>query len=758
MLDGLGRVMWRWVWIGLIAACLSTIGSALPVGRATGSSLETVQPSQVLAWVHFSDSNQLTWLANSVDIWEVDHARQQALVYLTANQAQALRQAGFTLAIDLKRTQAIKPPSANSPDQIAGITNFPCYRTVEETYQSIQSMVDHYPALAQSVVFGQSWDKVNHAGAGGSDLIVLKLTNRSKPGPKPVLLVIAAIHAREYTTAELATRFAETLLQAYGTDPTVTWLLDDTEIDVIPQANPDGRKIAEGGVEWRKNRDNLNFCGTGWFGVDLNRNFDSKWGGASRNPCDEDFQGPSSASEPETQALQAYIAGLFPARRGPNDSDPAPSDYAGLFISLHSFGKNVLFPWGWTALPSPNQSQLNLLGQKFGFFNHYTVCQSNTCLYPTTGTTDEWAYASLGVPGYTFELGTSFFESCDQFEQLVLPDNMEALMYAAKTARLPYQLPAGPDTLTPAVDSLDGVTLNAVADDTRFAGAVSGQHTPIAIQASRYSIDTPAWTGGSSGLMAPVDGAFDQPVEPVAARIDLTGLDAGRHTVYIDSQDTAGQWGVAGATFLDAEYSLRAPSDNPQFCMASENLLGLQSSAARNFITPISLSLSGLPQGMVASFSLNPVDPGLSIGLDLTADGTTLPGVYPVTILGESGAVKRSVTLQVGVAQSLPGSIALVAPADGAALLLRRPEFKWQSVTSPATYELQIALDVDFKQIVLDRTGLTGAAFVAPNDLSTGKRFYWRVRVANPCGVGPFSPPASVTVDDLFWLPFLAQK
>ena len=54
----------------------------------------------------------------------------------------------------------------------------------------------------------------------------------------------SAIHAREYTTAELTTRFAEHLVNNYNVDADITWLLDHFELHLVPQANPDGRKIA----------------------------------------------------------------------------------------------------------------------------------------------------------------------------------------------------------------------------------------------------------------------------------------------------------------------------------------------------------------------------------------------------------------------------------------------------------------------------------------------------------------------------------
>jgi hypothetical protein len=178
----------------------------------------------------------------------------------------------------------------------------------------------------------------------------------------------------------------------------------------------------------------------------LNRNSSSKWGGvgASSNSCSE-IIGPSAASEPETQTIQNYVASIFPDQRGPGDNDPAPNDAMGVFMTLHSYAEEVLFPWGWTTTPPPNNTALETLGRKFGYFNHYKVCQSgeNGCIYQTSGTTDDWAYGELGVAAYTFEVGTDFFESCSYFESTLLPDNMPALLYAFKAARQPYLDPPG---------------------------------------------------------------------------------------------------------------------------------------------------------------------------------------------------------------------------------------------------------------------------------------------------------------------------
>ena len=369
---------------------------------------------------------------------------------------------------------------------------------------------------------------------------------------------MAAIHAREYTTAELATRFAEELINKYNVDPDVTWLLDYYEIDIVPQVNPDGRKKAETGLLWRKNTDNNDGCNnsSSW-GTDLNRNSSFKWnmGGSSSNACNETYMGPSAASEPETQAIESYARLIFPDQRGPADSDPAPATAEGVFISLHSYSELVLFPWGYTTTPAPNSAALQTLGRKFGYFNGYQVCNGPTCLYGTSGTTDDYTYGALGVASYTFEVGRNFFESCSFFTSNILPKNMPALYYALKSARRPYQSPGGPDITSVSV-SASGVgqgtpvTLSAAANDTRFASNGWGTEPTQAIAAARYTIDQPSWKGAAATAMSAADGTFNSGIENLTGTIDTASLSVGRHIVFVEAQDAAGNWGAPTAVFL----------------------------------------------------------------------------------------------------------------------------------------------------------------------------------------------------------------
>lgn len=252
------------------------------------------------------------------------------------------------------------------------------------------------------------------------------------------------------------------------------------------------------------------------------------------------------------------MSSIFADQRGPLDTDAAPATTTGLMISLHSYSPLVLYPWGWSANAAPNLAQLRTLGRKFGFHNNYPVCQAPLCLYAASGTSDDWAYGTLGIAGYTFEMGTQFFQDCASFEATIAPDNLAALRTAFKHARRPYQTPSGPDAVTVTVSASPVtagtvVTLTASVDDTRYDSNGYGNEPSQAIAAARYSIGAASWSGAPLTAMTATDGVFDATVEGVTTNIDTTGWAPGRYLIMVEGQDAASNWGAPTGVFLDVQ-------------------------------------------------------------------------------------------------------------------------------------------------------------------------------------------------------------
>jgi carboxypeptidase T len=627
--------------VGILLAffMLAVAGLSSPV-RASESPAAPDSPA--VARVYYGARENLDTLAKTLDIWEVNHEQAYLLALVSPERYLQLFQAGYRLEVDVARTAELNQPHEPLPGQGAeSFPGYPCYRTVEETYADMDALAANHSSLASWIDIGDSWDKLNDGGPAGYDIFALDLTNTNTPGPKPTFFLMAEIHAREYVTAETVARFAEYLVSNYGIDPDITWLLDYYHIYIVPMTNPDGRKWAEGGEMWRKNTHTNVLCSFPDYGVDLNRNNSFHWGGDSTWPCDETYQGPLAGSEPETQAIQIFASTLFPDQRGPLDTDPAPADTTGVFITLHSYSQLVLWPWGWTYTDAPNHVQLQTLGRKLAYFNSYTPQQA-TELYPTTGTSDDWAYGTMGIAAYTFEMGTSFFQDCTTFNNTIYPNNRNALMYAFKSARHPYLDPLGPESLsvtaTPgSVEPGTPVALDAIANDTRYNNSNGTEPTQF-IAAARYTIDDPSWiTGTVAYTMTVVDGSFNEKIEDVSATVETSGLAPGKHTLFVESKDANNNWGVPGVVFLTVAGTppIVAPLDATQSGDPGQAIVYSLSVTNTNNMTDTFDLVVNSAWAVEAPATLGPLDPFENTGLvvTVTVPVTAAAGAVDVTHL-----------------------------------------------------------------------------------------------------------------------------
>lgn len=549
-------------WVNPLSTHLLLAAALLVVLAISVNPVVSAQPTELDATTtviraHFDDRSMVDDLARDYAPWEVNHDRGYLVIGVNDAELQDIKTRGFRVEIEPALTSFYETPATATV--LPGIPGYPCYRTVEETYASARQMATEHATFASWIDIGDSWRKIN--GAGGYDLRVLKLTNSAIPGPKPKIFHMTSVHAREYTPAELNTRFAEYLLDNYGIDADATWLLDHHEFHLLLQANPDGRKEAETGQLWRKNY-NQNAClsDSSNRGIDLNRNFPFRWGccgGSTSNQCAQTYRGTDGNSEIETQAITNYLKSIYQDRRPDNLNTPAPDNTSGIFLDTHSYSELVLWPWGFTREQTPNGAAMTALGRKLAAFNDYRPTQIPG-LYIVDGDTTDFAYGDLGLASFSFELGTTFFQDCPTFENKILPDNLDALIYASKVARAPYTEGQGPDGVQLSlsrnpVNRGESVTFRATLDDTRYNNSNGIQATQNIAGAEVY-IDVPPWANNANAMaMTATDGQFDEKVEQVITQINTSNLREGRHTLFVRGRDTMGNWGPVSAVFLDVQ-------------------------------------------------------------------------------------------------------------------------------------------------------------------------------------------------------------
>ena len=205
-------------------------------------------------------------------------------------------------------------------------------------------------------------------------------------GGKCRVIVQCAMHAREYVTAALGLK-----------------LLRDEDIKrcgvtvwVLPLTNPDGVKIVQQGVGWLAPRraerirafmgdKSLSLYKANADGVDLNVNFNARWGTGAQNvfqPASENYVGPFCESAAEVRALAAFTKSMRPHAT----------------VSLHTKG-NVLY---WRFYQQGDLKAKNLaLARAFSGGSGYPLGDAGR----SAGGYKDWCIEKLGIPALTVEVG-----------------------------------------------------------------------------------------------------------------------------------------------------------------------------------------------------------------------------------------------------------------------------------------------------------------------------------------------------------------
>ncbi|KAE8747961.1 hypothetical protein FOCC_FOCC005351 [Frankliniella occidentalis] len=256
------------------------------------------------------------------------------------------------------------------------------YHRAADMHGWLDYLAKTYPSVCETLVIGNSVE--------GRPLKVLHI--KGKPG-SPAMWVDGGIHAREWITSASVSYMINELVE--NRDAHSAWV-DAVDLYVLPLANPDGYEFSHAGDRmWRKNRRR----GGGCDGIDLNRNFGYKWGGkgAGPQPCQEIYRGSAPFSEPETSAIQSFVL----ARKASLKS----------YLSFHSYGQYVLYPWGYDRFVPPDHQDLQRVGTKMANAMRassglsYTVGSSAALLYPASGGSDDWAKGQAGLKyAFTVEL------------------------------------------------------------------------------------------------------------------------------------------------------------------------------------------------------------------------------------------------------------------------------------------------------------------------------------------------------------------
>ncbi len=227
-------------------------------------------------------------------------------------------------------------------------------------------------------------------------------------------------------------------------------------------------------------------------------------------------------------------------------------------------------------------------------------------------------------------------------------------------------------------------------------------------------------------------------LETAQARVKVKGH--GHVFFNINSQDIAIEAPAAPGIAAVAQTAMAT------VCAGSTADFTLQAVPVLGFDQPVQVSVEGLPAAFTASFEPEITLPA-SLELSIAVPTGLESGNYPFSVILSGGEeVADTVDLSLAYFSGAPAAPLLLGPLTGSEDVAVTPELTWEMLPEAESYDLDIAMDAGFTDIVLSETGLTGNIYNVENALPDSTLVFWRVRgQSSACGAGPYGTGAFAT-------------
>jgi hypothetical protein len=195
----------------------------------------------------------------------------------------------------------------------------------------------------------------------------------------------------------------------------------------------------------------------------------------------------------------------------------------------------------------------------------------------------------------------------------------------------------------------------------------------------------------------------------------------------------------------DPDYDIEVqPTERVQVCgQEGDPELVVRIGGYAGFSGPVSLSATMLPVGVNATFAPNQLSAGETATVLLSGAANLAAGSYQIRIDGSGSAARsRPVDFDVSAVPAAPPG--LTSPANASTGISVRPSLIWDTVPGANRYEIALATDAAFMDII-DSAVVEGNAYTPALLLPVGQTVYWRLRSLNACGPGAWSLARSFT-------------
>ncbi|GAB3336330.1 hypothetical protein GCM10027429_19530 [Marivirga atlantica] len=191
-------------------------------------------------------------------------------------------------------------------------------------------------------------------------------------------------------------------------------------------------------------------------------------------------------------------------------------------------------------------------------------------------------------------------------------------------------------------------------------------------------------------------------------------------------------------------FTITASLTTNSFCPEDEVVIDLSTQSILGFTEQITLSTANLASDLSASFASSTINPGEETTLTLT-NAQAISGTFEFDIVGTTNNEEKSYKVNFTITNN-PVAPDFILPNVSESTSLQ-PIFEWTDSNLLTTYDLDIATDEAFSNIVESITDIAEKTVQLSNQLESTTTYFARLSAKNSCGTSDFETISFTTAE-----------
>ncbi len=199
----------------------------------------------------------------------------------------------------------------------------------------------------------------------------------------------------------------------------------------------------------------------------------------------------------------------------------------------------------------------------------------------------------------------------------------------------------------------------------------------------------------------------------------------------------------------ETEFVLNTTESSLDVCVPNDAVYAFTYQTFLGFAETTAFAANNIPTGATVTFNpTSATTDGTVVEMTVSGLNNVALGSHTISAVATAPSVAKTYDVQLNLFSSTVTTATLSTPINNATGVSLLPQFTWQEDSNAKQYDIEIASDAGFTNII-NTTTLSTNTFELGTSLLSNTDYWWRVRIKNQCATGSFSTANKFTTSEI---------